>query len=63
MQMRIEEACRSWTRPEIHIDTDQLHENQAFWDDRMERFILRWEPTDWSAIIAATQRIESSATV
>jgi len=62
MQLRIEEACRSWSRPEIHIDHDQLRENQSFWDDRMERFILRWEPTDWPAVIAAVQRIGSTAT-
>lgn len=61
MQLRIDEACRSWSRPEIHIDLDRLRENQSFWDDRMERFILRWEPTDWKAAVAAIQQIESSA--
>jgi hypothetical protein len=61
MGLRVEEACRSWSRPKIRIDPDQLRAEQSYWDCPIERLILRWEPTDWETVNSAVRHIESSA--
>jgi hypothetical protein len=53
MRERVEAVCRSWSRPEVEIDLEQLV-------NKLERLRTLDQPTDWSSVIRAVEKIAGS---
>lgn len=62
MRLRIEEVCRSWSRPDVQIEPRKhLLVEQENWERQSDQLILKGLPTNWAAVAAAIKKIESGA--
>lgn len=62
MADRVDQVCRHWNRPEIHVDFDGLrrdHDDRATWLQNRLDYRDRFA-TDWEAVAAAMKTIDSA---
>lgn len=60
MRERVEAVRRSWSRPAVRIDSDELLNEQVHWEEPAENLSRHTSPTDWSAVMRAIDKIAGS---